>query len=144
MGRVNTPVLKPEEQASLEEALRKSGNHTFRMRCQSILLKAAGRKSKDVARIVGMCHVSVNGWLKRYKKEGIAGLKTKPGRGRKPVLNKETDREAVLEAVKANRQRISLAKAAWEQAEPGKAVGRDTFRNFLKVLADDISGSGKG
>ena len=70
MGRVNTPVLKPEEQASLEEALRKSGNHTFRMRCQSILLKAAGRKSKDVARIVGMCHVSVNGWLKRYKTVG--------------------------------------------------------------------------
>lgn len=143
MGRVNTPVLKTEEQATLEEALRKSGNHTFRMRCQTILLKAAGRKSKDVARIVGMSHVSVNSWLERYKKEGIVGLKTKPGRGRKAVLHKETDREAILEAVKANRQRISLAKSAWEQAEPGKKVGRDTFRNFLKVLADDISGSGR-
>lgn len=112
------------------------------MRCQTILLKADGRTSKDVGSVVGMCHVSVNSWLKRYKAGGIGELATRPGRGRKPGLTKEADQQAVLEAVKANRQRISMAKAEWEaqRAEQGKPVGRDSFRNFLKSLAVDING----
>ena len=113
------------------------------MRCHTILLKADGRKSKDVGQIVGMCHVSVNSWLERYKTEGINGLVTKPGRGRKPSINKLEDQPAILEAVKANRQRISMAKAEWEsqRIEGSKPVGNDAFRNFLKVLAVDINES---
>ena len=143
MGRVNTPVLTDEERESLEKELKGSDNHTFRMRCQAILLKAAGRTSKDVGQIVGMCHLSVNSWLKRYKQTGLAGLITKPGRGRKPNLNKVTDPAGIIEAVKANRQRISLAKADWQAQRPADspAVGRDTFRNFLKVLVGDINES---
>lgn len=112
------------------------------MRCQSILLKADGRKSKDVGQIVGMCHVSVNSWLGRYKTEGIKGLLTKPGRGRKPSINKLADQPAIIEAVQANRQRISLAKAQWEsqRSEGSKPVGKEAFRNFLKGLAADIKG----
>ena len=143
MGRVNTPVLTDKERESLEKELKNSDNHTFRMRCQAILLKATGRKSKDVGQIVGMCHVSVNAWLKRYKQTGVAGLKTKPGRGRKPGINKGTDEVAIVDAVKANRQRISLAKAEWEAHRPADSptVGRDTFRTFLKVLVGDINES---
>lgn len=143
MGRVNTPVLTVEERELLEKELKGNDNHTFRMRCQAILLKAAGRKSKDVGQIVGICHVSVNSWLKRYKQTGLAGLVTKPGRGRKPNINKVADEAAIIEAVKANRQRISLAKADWEAQRPAdsKAVGRHTFRNFLKVLVADINES---
>ena len=89
-------------------------SHAARSRCQVILLKSEGRTSKDVGAIVGMCHVSVNSWLKRYNEEGIGGLLTKPGRGRKPSIRPQEDQEAILEAVKANRQRISLAKAEWE------------------------------
>lgn len=122
--------------------MRSSKNHTFRMRCQTILLKAEGRTSKDVGEIVSMCHVSVNSWLKRYNAEGIGGLSTKPGRGRKPSLAVEEDQEAVLEAVKANRQRISMAKAEWEaQREKADApVERDALRRFLKSLGADTSG----
>jgi transposase len=146
MGRVNTPVLTEQQQAALENELKSSDNHTFRMRCQAILLKAAGRKSKDVGQIVGMCNVSVNAWLKRYKQTGLAGLRTKPGRGRKPGINKITDETAILDAVKANRQRISLAIAEWETQRPADSptVGRDTFRNFLKVLVADANESADG
>jgi transposase len=92
-----------------------------------------------------MCHVSVNSWLKRYKDAGMAGLLTKPGRGRKPLLDKETDRPALTEAVKANRSRIAMAKAEWEatRSEASKPVGRQAFTNFLKTLALDISASEK-
>jgi transposase len=86
-----------------------------------------------------MCHVSVNSWLKRYKTEGLSGLYTKPGRGRKAVLNKDEDRDGILEAIKANRQRMRTAKAEWE-SKSGKSVSDSTFKAFLKSLADDISG----
>jgi len=84
------------------------------MRCQSILLKSEGRTSKEVGSITGMSHISVNSWVKRYKSGGISGLSTKPGRGRKPIISPELDKSAILEAIKANRQRMRTAKAEWE------------------------------
>lgn len=138
MGRVNTPVLTEEQRKELEKGLRTSPSHAFRMRCQSILLKSEHRKSKDVGLIVGMCHVSVNSWLRRYKKDGISGLQTKSGRGRKPKIDKDADKESILEAVQANRQRLQTAKAEWEQ-ESGKTVSTTTLKRFLKVLAEDIN-----
>jgi transposase len=117
----------------------------MRMRCQAILLKSDGRKSKDVAGIVGMSHVSVNSWLKRYKDEGIEGLLTKPSRGRKPLIEPKTDTEAILEAIKANRSRIAMAKAQWEaeRSVGSRPVSREAFTKFLKTLAHDISASQK-
>lgn len=138
MGRVNTPILTDEQRRALELGLRQGESHCFRMRCQSILLKAEGRTSVEVGSITGMCNVSVNSWLKRFKLEGITGLQTKPGRGRRPIINELEDKTAILEAVKANRQRLQTAKAEWE-AVSGKSVSRDTFRTFLKRLAEDIS-----
>lgn len=145
MGRINTPVINEVERVALENGLRTSKSHAFRMRCQTILLKADGRKSKDVACIVGMSHVSVNSWLKRYKDEGIQGLLTKPGRGRKPLIDQGLEAEAIVEAVQANRSRISIAKAEWEakRNEASRPVGRQAFTNFLKALGQDINASEK-
>ena len=145
MGRVNTPSISESARAALEEGLRKGSSHAFRMRCQVILLKAAGRKSKEVGGIVGMSEVSVNSWVRRYKQEGIDGLVTKAGRGRK-LLIQASDQGAILAAVKANRQRLSLAKAEWEAArtQGSKPVSRSTFRSFLKALAVDINESANG
>ena len=141
MGRVNTPVLTETERVALENELKTNDNHSFRMRCQAILLKATGRTSKDVGSIVGMCHVSVNSWIKRFNVNGVDGLKIKPGRGRKPFMDKVEDAQAVLVAVKANRQRIQLAKADWEgsRKEGSQPVSESTFRAFLKALTDDIN-----
>ena len=139
MGRVNTPILTSSQRKELETGLKEGKSHSFRMRCQSILLKSEGRTSKEVGSITGMSHVSVNSWLNRYKSEGISGLSTKPGRGRKAVLNVEEDKSGILEAIKSNRQRMRTAKAEWE-AKSGKSVSDSTFKAFLKSLADDING----
>jgi transposase len=139
MGRVNTPKLSEEAKSALEICYKTGKSHAFRTRCHLILLKAEGRDSKSVGAIVKMCAMSVNTWLFRYKTEGIPGLITKPGRGRKPLLNKETDETDVLEAVKANRQRVDMAKAEWESAQSGRTVSRDTFRRFLKALAESTN-----
>lgn len=143
MSRVNTPVLDEAARTALEQAHKTSLSGAFRLRAHLILLKAAGRTSHDVGQIVGLCQVSVNSWVKRYRQEGLAGLKTKPGRGRKPLLTVACDQVAVREAVQANRQRIALAKAEWEaqRATGSPAVGRDTFRAFLKALVADTNAS---
>ena len=143
---MNAPILDELARTTLEQLHKTSPSHALRRRCQLVLLKAAGRTSHDVGQVVGLCHVSVNSWTKRFREEGIAGLTTKPGRGRKPLLNAAQDGAAVRAAVQFNRQRIALAKAEWEthRASGSPAVGRDTFRAFLKALVADTNASAAG
>lgn len=139
MGRVNTPILSESAKLALEQGLQSGKTHAYRTRCHVILLKSMGRTSDDVALITDMTYVSVNSWVKRYKDFGILGLLTLPGRGRKPILDIETDKESVLKAVKAHRQRLQTAKAEWE-LQSGKTISISTLKSFLKVLTDDIKG----
>lgn len=138
MGRTNIPQLSEAQKQALYEGFKTGKSHCFRMRCHSVLLKSEGRTSKEVGSLTDMCHISVNSWLKRYLEEGISGLFTKKGRGRKPMLTKEVDETLVLELVKSNRQRIQVAKAEWE-AERNNSISSATFRRFLKSLVEDIN-----
>ncbi len=115
MGRVNTPKLDEKAKLDLKKGYESGKSHAFRKRCHLILLKSENRKSKEVAAILKMDKNSVNFWVSRYKNEGIEGLKTKKGRGRKALLDKEKDRAAVLVAIKKHRQRAQNAQAEFEQ-----------------------------
>ena len=46
--------------------------------------------------------------------EGIAGLKTRPGGGRKAILDDQADLAQVRTAVQNHRQKMSLAKSELE------------------------------
>jgi transposase len=140
MSRINTPVLTESAKAELENRFRSDPNHTIRMRCQLVLLKAQGRSSKEVAHIVSTCEMTVNNWVNRYKQEGLAGLLTKPGRGRRAIISTTDEQQAALEAIKANRQRLQMAKATWE-AQTGKTISRGAFRTFLKSVVAVTSAS---
>ena len=135
MGRVNTPNLSETARKELENGHKTGKTHAYRRRCQLILLKAESRDSSEVGAIVKMCEMTVNNWVNRYKNAGIEGLKTKPGRGRKPILDKVQDQESILKFVKENRQRVATAQAEWEAENADKKVNRETFRRFLKALA---------
>ncbi len=105
-----------------------------------ILLKSDHRTSAEIADVLDCCEVVVNNWLKRYESEGIEGLRTKPGRGRKPILDAEKDLPSVKAAVKANRQRISLARAELE-AELGKSFSSKTLERYIKNMIVAINES---
>ena len=111
--------------------------HCFRMRCRAVLLKADGLSSVAAGVQTEMSHVSVNAWVKRFRSEGIDGLKTRSGRGRKPIMDC-SDEDAARRAIEQDRQSVSKARAAWEQAS-GKEVSDSTFKRFLPALAQDIS-----
>ena len=136
MGKIRTVELSSEDKQVLEEGYRSGKSHAFRKRCQLVLLKSQGRTSKDVGQIVGMNHISVNNWLSRYQVEGILGLITKPGRGRKPVLDQAQDATKVRKAVEQERQRLSQAKLILE-TELNKEFSLKTLKRFLKKLNVD-------
>jgi transposase len=143
MGTIRTLSLLPEQRQNLLHAHRTGASHAFRNRCLVVLLKAdpdQPRSDKDVGRITGMTHVSVASWLTRYDAEGLDGLRTRPGRGRKPILDPVRDLALVRKAVEQERQRLKEAKAIIEEAT-GKTLCRKTLRNFLKKTAAATSAS---
>lgn len=131
MPKITVVTVTEEERAALERAAKYGTTPSYRLRCQAVLLKTERRTSLAVADQLECCEMSVNDWVKLYRQQGLAGLKIKQGRGRKAILQKETDLAAVRQAVQHSRQRISLAKAELER-ELGKEFSQLTLRRFLK------------
>ena len=137
MGKIKTIELTRFQRLELEHGFRHGTIHCFRMRCRAILLKSDGLPSVKVGEQTEMSLVSVNAWVKRFLTEGITGLQTREGRGRKPIMDCSDD-QAVRAAIEQDRQSVSKAKIAWEQAT-GKQASNLTFKRFLSALAQDIS-----
>lgn len=138
MANIRSIQLNPQQRAQLEKGYRNAPSHAFRKRCHLVLLKAEERTSKDVGAIVSMHQNSVNHWLNRYEKEGIDGLNTKPGRGRKPIIDPRTDTQIVRKAVEQERQRLRAAKELLE-TELNKSFSLKTLKRFLKKTAVDTN-----
>lgn len=140
MGKIKTVELSKAQRAALEKGYRVGESHAFRLRCQMILLKSEQRTAIEIADLLGCCEVVINNWLKRFELEGIEGLRTKPGRGRKPILDTEKDLQPVKAAVKRSRQRISLAKAELETALD-KRFSQKTLERYIKNMVLAINES---
>ena len=135
MGKIRVVELKEKERQGLEEGLRSGKSHAFRKNCQLVLLKSTARTSKEMGRILQMNAVTVNSWLARYEAAGIEGLRVKPGRGRKPVLDAAAaDKAKVRKAVEKERQRLKQAKLLLEE-ELEKKFSLKTLQRFLKKVA---------
>lgn len=130
MGKTKVIELTKEQRLELENGYKNGTSHSFRQRCQIILLKSEKRTSVEVTLILGGCEMVVNNWLNRYEAEGIEGLKTRAGRGRKTILQ-AADLEPVKVAVKANRQRISQARVELKTSL-GKEFSVSSLKRFLK------------
>ena len=130
MGKTKVIELTVAEREELENGYRNGQTHSFRQRCQMVLLKSDGRTSVEVVGILGSCEMTVNNWLRRYQAEGVSGLRTRPGRGRKSILQ-AADLEQVKRAVKQSRQRISQARAELEKSL-GKEFSHSSLKRYLK------------
>jgi transposase len=132
-------TLTEEEHLALEQGYRQSSCRAFSQRCHIILLKAQGRRNAEIGEILGKNIVTIGSWVNRYLSEGIEGLKTKPGRGRKHILDVEKDTEKVRQAVQEERQRLSKAKDKLE-GKLNKRFSLRTLQRFLKDLSADTNG----
>lgn len=137
MGKITKIELSESERIKLNLGFKEGASHCFRMRCKAVLLKSEGLSSEAIGKIVEMTQISVNNWVKRYLLEGISGLETRKGRGRKPIMDCSDD-EAVRKAIENDRQSVNKAREAWQNAV-GKEASESTFKRFLSALAQDIS-----
>ncbi len=117
----------------------KTGAVKYSQRCHIILLKNQGLKTKEIAKLLDIAPASVSKWTQRYEKEGLSGLLTRKGQGRKTILNKEEDGEIVKKKVQKERQRLKLAKDDLEK-ELNKEFSLKTLKRFLKNLTADGNG----
>lgn len=130
MGKTKVIELSASQREELENGYRNGRTHSLRQRCQIILLKSEERTSVEVVGILGSCEMTVNNWLQRYEAEGIEGLETRPGRGRKGILQ-AADLERVKAAVRQSRQKISVARAELTKSL-GKEFSHSSLKRYLK------------
>ena len=130
MGKIKVIELTKDQREELENGYRHGKTHSFRQRCQMVLLKSEKRTSLEVVAILGGCEMTVNNWVNRYESEGIKGLQTRAGRGRKAILQVE-DLKHVKEAVERSRQKISVARVELEESL-GKEFSQSSLKRYLK------------
>ena len=112
-------------------------SHCYRTRCKAVLLKSQGKAASEIAEFLDVSIPSVFNWVRRYESEGIKGLETKAGQGRKPIIDC-TDEEVIRKAIEEDCQSVSKAREAWQNAT-GKEASDATLKRFLSVLVQDIS-----
>jgi transposase len=61
-------------------------------RARIVLLAAAGRSTRSIAKEVGVEPRIVSQWRGRFADQGLAGLEDKPRPGKKPIYTKATDK----------------------------------------------------
>ena len=83
--------------------------------------------------------MSVNNWINRFVGNGLKGLETKAGRGRKPILQEE-HLCIVKAAIEQERQRLSQAQKIVEDSI-GRPMSKETLTRFLKVITAVTSAS---
>ena len=135
--KITTLQLTDSEKHDLEFAYKTGDSHCYRTRCKAILLKSQGKSANEIASILDVSIPSVFNWIKRYGDEGINGLKTRTGRGRKPIID-SSDEEIIRKAIEEDRQNVSKAREAWQNAT-GKKASDATLKRFLSYLVQDIS-----
>ncbi len=83
-----TIALSEEERGELERRCRMTTLPVGEWkRAQAVLLLDAKRTEKETAGRCGLGVRIVRKWARRYLEEGLAGLKDRPGRGRKPLFS---------------------------------------------------------
>lgn len=138
MGKKKIVQLSDEQRAELERGYRSGKSHAFRQRCQMILLKSEDRTSLEVAGIMGCCEMVVNTWQQRFEKEGIEGLKTRPGRGRPPILSQQNPEHLrkVREEIKQHPNSVKTVVARLEE-DLELVMHPETLKRFLKKMVTD-------
>lgn len=136
MGR---PIIQIRLEASQREELQRRARSATTaqrdcLRARIVLARANGQKQQDVARELGISHVIVSKWTRRFMEQGIDGLGDAPGRGRKPSLPEETVSTVITRATQppAGRTRWSVRSMAREVGISRHSVHQIWQKNEIK------------
>ncbi len=128
--------LGETEKITLQEGGKNGRTKSFRERCHCLWLSSEGYEVKELAKVFQVTEICVYSWLKRWETGGIVGLKDKPGRGRKTILQ-AADLPQIKRQVQENAQRLKIAREKLKE-ELGREFSQKTLKRFLKSLTADI------
>ena len=97
----------------LQDEIRRSDESRYDHRLHGVLLVAQGMTCPDVARLLGDAPRSLEYWVRRFEKEGLAGLLEgeRPGR---PRRLSEKQREAVDRILRRSPREAGLSGNIWD------------------------------
>ena len=134
--KFKTIKLSSDAVSALKNGYRRDDSPRFRQRCHIVLLNQHKQVS-ETANIVQLSTFTVYQWLARYRRDGIGGLRTKKGQGRKPILKHE-EQAIIKQTVQQERQRLKFVHEELQQ-KLGKTFSQKTLKRILKNSAVDIS-----
>ena len=142
MGRKKVYIenITELELKTLEEGWKNGKNRFFRNRCQCILMSYQRIDVNTLSSIFSVTTTTVYTWIKDWKKEGIVGLITKSGQGRKSILSIYNEKHVriVETAIKNTAEKGTNARCEIkEKLEIEKGFSKDTLRRFLKKKSTD-------
>jgi transposase len=136
MGKIKGVELTKEERNALEKGCSEGKTTSFRQRCQMILFKSERLTSQEIAQRLGCCEAAINHWLRRYQRDGIEGLKNRPGQSRKMILDRKVGREKVQLVLQTHKKNLYMAQAELETVL-GKQFSTMTLKRFVKRIQQD-------
>lgn len=95
MRRLNLQLSK-KEIFVLQKEWRKTKDKRFAIRCHAILLTQKGYQLQEIANILDCGIATVKNWVRNYRNNSIAGLRTKPQVGNHRKLTTEEITELSL------------------------------------------------
>jgi len=128
--------LSDSDRSLLEKGYKQGNSHIFRRKSQAILFSDKGQSVAEIARFYSVRTRTVYTWFNEWEKDGIQGLKLKPGRGRKPKLSSENEAK-VKELVENNPRNISKLTADVQREFNLDSLSKKTLKRFLKNLTTD-------
>jgi len=124
--------LTSEETVTLQEGMKNGTAHLFRKRCHCLILSSEGYQVRDLAQVLDVSSNTIYGWLNRWEKKGIVGLRDLPGKGRKPILSL-ADFALVKQRVQQNAQQLRLARLELKE-DLKRDFSEKTLRRYIKNL----------
>ena len=132
--------LTLEQKSSLEKGYKYGNSHLFRRKCQAILMSHEGKSVKELSDFFDVSSTSVYKWFGLWESSGIKGLELKPGRGRKPKLEKENTKHVeTIKTLVENEPKNLKRVVSQVQSKLGIELSKKTLKRFLKNLNSDGS-----
>lgn len=134
--------LAPETQQLLNTIEQKSKYYQVRHRAKSILLSYQGYKINHIMLILNVSRNTIYNWLNNWEKDGLNGLYSLKGRGRKSTLNEQQEFQ-VKEWIKSHPKTLKIVQEKIEHEWQIK-ISKDTIKRLAKKRVWGGIGSRKG
>ena len=126
--------LTDTEKITLEQGYKNASSIELRERCHAVLLSQKRYSVQQLAEVFSKTENTIRTWLNNWKKYGISGIISKPGRGDKPRLSLDNQKhvKVVEKAVKnAAKNGTNMLEEVNRELDLEKPICKATLNRFL-------------